>query len=417
MVDGSESGLEFIEASARERSRSERRRARMALGVSGAITLVWVVYMFSANMWDRAADHVAASITMIFGSFVAGSTPQGGGAVAFPVFTKGLGITPEVARSFSLFIQTVGMGAASAAILIRRIRIEWRALAIGLPVAVIAFLLTVYGLGDAADPFLRPRIPGEYVKVTFTLTVVAMALITWVGSRVKIREIKSQIPVMNRRTVAALVVTAAIGGVAAGLTGSGADVLLYLFLGILLAVDVKVGVPTSVLVMAGVSVVGFVFLGLVEGQMAVSVSGERVTEIGGMAVDLDAATSDLFGLWLAAIPVVAWGGPLGAWVASKIDARKLVVFVVFLAALELVTTAMFVPELRTDVGLLLYAVFGGLAMGWGLWWLADNRERVFKQPGVSLDRSFARKHLDVAPGYRDEFGVSESADSDREKKD
>ncbi|MEZ6091362.1 MAG: hypothetical protein R3C05_25760 [Pirellulaceae bacterium] len=48
--------------------------------------------------------------TMLVGSFIAGSTSAGGGAVAFPVMTLLFGVAPPVARDFSLMIQTVGMG-------------------------------------------------------------------------------------------------------------------------------------------------------------------------------------------------------------------------------------------------------------------------------------------------------------------
>ncbi len=48
------------------------------------------------------------TITMIFGSMVAGATSEGGGAVAFPVMTLALQIKPAVARDFSLMTQSCG---------------------------------------------------------------------------------------------------------------------------------------------------------------------------------------------------------------------------------------------------------------------------------------------------------------------
>lgn len=412
MTDPGGVDLGFIEAGSETRRRVEKRRFLAAIAVSATVTVVWLVYVTATGKWERVADHVVAAVTMIFGSFVGGATPQGGGAVAFPVFTKALGITPEVARSFSLFIQTVGMGTASAAILLRRRRVEWRAVLWGLPVSAVVFLLTIYLFADRSDPFLRPQIPGAYVKVTFTLIVAAMALITYLGSRVRIREVTPEIPDMNRRAYLALIILAALGGLAAGLTGSGADVFVYIFVGVLLAVDVKVGVPTSVLVMTGISILGFISLGLIEGQLSVALAGDRVTEVGGMSVDLEASTSDMFGLWLAAVPVVAWGGPLGAWVAARIKARQLVVFVVSLALLEVVSTILFVPELRSDAVLVAYTVLGGLVIGSSLWWIANNRRRVFAQPGVSVDRTLSRKDLDVSEGYREDL-----ADDPKETKE
>jgi hypothetical protein len=48
------------------------------------------------------------SLTMIFGSMVAGATSEGGGAVAFPVMTLALKIPPSIARDFSLMTQSCG---------------------------------------------------------------------------------------------------------------------------------------------------------------------------------------------------------------------------------------------------------------------------------------------------------------------
>ena len=106
-----------------------------------AVTLSWAFYVTASGQWERVADNWASGVTMIFGSFVAGSTPQGGGAVAFPVFTKLLEIPSEVARTFSLSIQSIGMGAATLGILINRRSIDLRAVAIAAPASIAGFLL------------------------------------------------------------------------------------------------------------------------------------------------------------------------------------------------------------------------------------------------------------------------------------
>ncbi len=48
------------------------------------------------------------TITMAFGSFIGGATAEGGGAVAFPVMTLVLHLSPAVARDFSFMIQCCG---------------------------------------------------------------------------------------------------------------------------------------------------------------------------------------------------------------------------------------------------------------------------------------------------------------------
>ena len=396
--------LGFLEEGRRHREAATRRRRRAAIGVSLAITLAWLVYVTLSGQWGRVGDRWASAVTMVFGSFVAGSTPQGGGAVAFPVFTKALEVPAEVARTFSLSIQTVGMGAATLAIVINRRRVEWQAVALGLPVAAVAFLAATLLLGESGEPFRPSVIPGSYVKVSFTLVVAAMALVTFLGARIRVRLVNMELPPMNARTYSALVAVAAGGGVAAALTGSGADVFLYIYLAILLAVDPKVGVPTSVIVMAGISVLGTIVLGVFDGQLdvALSAGGRFVTAVGGDPVGpLDAGTADLFGLWLAAVPVVAWGAPLGSWAADRLRTRHLVALVAALAAAEIVTTIVFLDELHSNPALIAYAVGGAIVVGGGLLLLARNRRRFFGLPGVVGDRSLSRAHLDVADDYRE----------------
>lgn len=391
----------------------------MAFAVSVAITITWIAYVSAAGHWGRVLDNWVAAVTMVFGSFVAGSTPQGGGAVAFPVFTKALEIPAEVARTFSLAIQAIGMTAASLAIIINRRRVEWKAAAIGFPVAAVAFVLAVWLLGDGSKPFRPSIIPGPYVKVTFTLVVGAMALIAYLGSRIAVREVQLSLPALNRRTYSALVILATIGGVASALTGSGADVFLFLYLAILLGVDPKVGVPTSVIVMTGVSLVGTLLLGVFDGQLSIALSadGSSVAAVGGIAVadiggasgpvsplfgvgtPLDAGKADLFGLWLAAAPVVAWGAPLGSWVATKLRTRQLVAFVTFLAVTEIVSTVVFVEELRTNPALATFALVGAVVVGGALLWLSRHRLSFFDLAGLAADRSLSREHLDVSEDY------------------
>ena len=103
--------------------------ARKALGFNLALAaLVWMAWgLFGgrAAVHDLFA-HWDVALTMIFGSLVGGGTSEGGGAIAFPVFTKLLHIAPSDARNFSFAIQSIGMGAASISILYLRIPIERR---------------------------------------------------------------------------------------------------------------------------------------------------------------------------------------------------------------------------------------------------------------------------------------------------
>ena len=379
--------LTFLDDGASARRQAQRRRSMVALALPGAVVVVWVAYVAVGDQWSRIADHGAEALTMVFGSFVAGSTPQGGGAVAFPVFTKVLDIPTEVARSFSLCIQAVGMGTASLVIIATRRSVEWRAVAVGAPTAIAAFLVTLWVVGDSSQPFWPSELPSAYVRVTFSLVLAAMAWVVFLGWRIPVRKVDTELPTMNRRLWAALVVAGVAGGLTSALVGSGADVFTYLFVVVLFGVDPKVGVPTSVLVMAAVSVVGLFVLGVSDGQLT----------------GLPSAEWDLFGMWLAAVPVVAIGAPLGSWVASRMQARHLVMFVMSLAVAELVTTAVFLDDLRSSPALIAYAVGGLLIAASGLWWLAVNRRQAFGLPGVDPGATLRRPDVDAADDYADEL--------------
>mmetsp|Transcript_24312 Transcript_24312/g.31657 ORF Transcript_24312/g.31657 Transcript_24312/m.31657 type:complete len:384 (-) Transcript_24312:135-1286(-) len=55
---------------------------------------------------------------MVLGSFIAGSTPLGGGVVGFPVAVLALGFGAEQGRDFSALIQSIGMTSAAYLILL-----------------------------------------------------------------------------------------------------------------------------------------------------------------------------------------------------------------------------------------------------------------------------------------------------------
>ncbi len=404
--------------------------------ISLVVTVVWVVYVSIAGQWTRVGNNWQAALTMVLGSFVAGSTPQGSGAIAFPVFTKVLEVPSDVSRTFSLSIQAVGMTTASAAILINRRLVEWRAVIVGCVVSILSFLVALFVIADPATPYWASVLPDEYVRVTFTLVLAGMAFVVFLGTRVRIRKVDTTLPPMNPRLYIALVLAGLIGGVASALTGSGADVMLYLFIVVLFGLDPKVGVPSVVLVMTSVALVGLVVLGLGHGQLSVelsdgqtghvvSVGDEPVVadEVDGTTVpaftsendvstedddDEGAATLpaqrfDLFGMWLAAVPIVVWGAPAGSWAAARMRARHLVYFALSLAVLEVVSTAVFVDGLHEPGGLLLYGVVGMTVMIGGLYLLAKYRQRIFGLPGVPLSETLQRGSLDVVPGYEEQL--------------
>lgn len=404
--EGQTLDLSFLEEGEAVRSRLARRRTVNGFAVSVTITTVWVIAVTATDGWGRVGDHLVAALTMVFGSFVAGATPQGGGAVAFPVFTKVLDVPAEAARSFSLCIQAVGMTSASIAIVVGRRPVVWSAVALGAPAGVAGFVATLLLAGDRHQPFWPSTLPAPYVKVTFTLVVAAMAWVVVLGLRTPIRAVAGDLPPLGRRLRAALLVAGVLGGVASALVGSGSDVFMYLFVVVLFGVRGGVGVPTSVITMAIVSIASFVILGLVDGQLQVTLNDVgQVTAVGGevLPVPQPVRQADLYGMWLAAVPIVAWGAPTGAWVASRMSARALVLLALVVAAAEIISTAIFLDALRTDVALAAYSVLGLIVALGGVMVLAANRHRLFGLPPVDLSTKLTRTSVEASKNYQQEL--------------
>ena len=380
----------WLDDAHRARQASRRSRGRLALALSVFIALVWAVFVTVGDHWGRVGDRWLAAVTMIFGSIVAGSTPQGGGAVAFPVFTKVLQVPATVARTFSLCIQTIGMGTASFAIIISGRQVDWRSIRIVTPSAIVAFVASAWIIGQPDEPFWPSTLPSPYVKVTFTIVVAAMALVVWLSSRSWLTERVEELSNDSPRAASLLVASGLAGGVASYLVGSGADVFTYLGLVALLGLSAGIGVPTSVIVMAFVSAVGFVLFGIVDGQLSITLDAEgSVAAVGGqtLAEPLPGDRYDLFGLWLAAAPVVGFGAPLGSWAASKVSDRTLAKIVVVLALGEVVSTAIFLTELRTDPTLALYAIIGLTVFSAGLVMVFRRRHDLLAIPPVDTNQT------------------------------
>ena len=351
------------------------RPALRAWHISAAATALWLVIMLAGSHWSRAVDHWESAATMLFGSFLAGSSPEGGGAVAFPVFTKGLHVSGAVARTFGLSIQAIGMTVAAGAILDSRRPIHVRAAVIGSIAGIAGFLAGMVVLTDHDVVFWPSTVPTPWVKATFSIVLATTSLMM-------VRHLRhgdSPHPPTDwtRRHDVGLVLAALCGGVLATMTGTGTNIVLFLFLVLLADISPKNALPTVVVIMAAVSVVGMVLLGVVDGQLSVAVTGDRVVEVGASSVDLRADRNDLFGLWFAAVPVVVWGAPLGSLVASRVRETQLVAFVALLAGVEVLTTVLLVQELRSEGPLIAYLVGGLVVLPTALLTLRANRYRIF----------------------------------------
>jgi uncharacterized membrane protein YfcA len=228
--------------------------------------------------------------------------------------------------------------------------------------------------------------------------VAARALRVWLTSRSWRSERIDDLGPLSTPSLGLLVVCGIVGGVASFLVGSGADVCAYLGLVALLGLSAGIGVPTSVVLMAIVSAVGFVLFGVIDGQLSIGLDAAGdVVSVGGEVLPqpLDGSRYDLYGMWLAAAPVVGFGAPLGSWAASRISDEHLARVVVGLAALETLTTAVFLPDLRTDPVLAAYGILGLTVAGVGLGLVFRRRYHLLAIAPLDVERTLLPRRATV----------------------
>lgn len=274
---------------------------------------------------DIIQQNWPVTLTMVFGSFIAGATSEGGGAIAFPVFTKVLNISPLDAKVFSLAIQSVGMTAASVTIVVLRVPVEWR-------VVIWASLGGLFGVMFGLA-FIAPLLAADLLKMLFTAMVVSFALtltfLTW-----KQRAYNRCLCIYGWRERGVILSAGFCGGLMTGLVGNGIDILCFSLMVLLFRLAEKVATPTSVVLMALNSVFGFVYSILV----------------------MDGFTPVVQQYWLSAVPVVIIGAPLGAYFCTRLNNITIAIVLISLIMIELISSLMIIP-LTKDIMIISLLVF------------------------------------------------------------
>jgi len=278
---------------------------------AAVIVSAWVVAMQLLEWWPIFSDTWPISVTMVLGSFIAGATSEGGGAVAFPVFTKVFGIEPQDAKVFSFFIQSVGMTMAGLFIYLKRIPVLWNVIFAALSAGIAGLVL--------GELFLV--IPNPYPKLLFTFIAGIFAcFLIYNRWGVPDNPVKT-LSLSRGNNLVIILITGFLGGLIASVIGVGIDMLIFIVLTLLYGIDEKISTPTTVVLMGLLSVAGFVWHA-------------------GITADIN---PDVWRYWMSCIPIVIFGAPLGSWVCSKIHRDQLIWFLLFLIAIEVISTLWIIP--------------------------------------------------------------------------
>lgn len=243
------------------------------------VAVIWLLITRSDTITDIFLSNSFMSITMLFASFIAGATSEGGGAIAFPVMTLIFDIKPVDAKTFSLLIQSVGM--TSAAIMIKHLKIKV------IDRAIIFGALGAFG-GMPIGLYFAPFIPPHIIKFLFLSVWLAFAFVFTYVNRNKSWSIinPNKTDSINYYSI---ILYGLAGGVISGLMGSGLDILVFSYLTLKCRVSEKVSTPTSVILMALGSLIGLFWLSI----------NHQINQA-------------VVNYWLVSVPVVIIGAPIGA---------------------------------------------------------------------------------------------------------
>lgn len=275
--------------------------------------VAWLTIVIAGGHWETVRSHWPIALAMSFGSYIAGSTPMGGGTVGFPVLVLLFDMPGSLGRNFGLAVQSIGMVSAAIYIFSARRPLHWRLLRSGLLGALIGT-----PLGAA---FVAPVIPDLWVKLLFGVVWASFGIM----HLVKVRELVAAEGITQhwRRWDGPIgLVVGITGGVVSSITGVGIDMLVYATLVLLYRADLKIAIPTSVVLMAFTSVVG----------IAANVALSRIHP------ELYRVAPEVFANWLAAAPIVAIGAPLGAIVVELISRKPTLLIVSGLCIIQFIWT-------------------------------------------------------------------------------
>ena len=251
----------------------------------------WFWYMFQNDSFEIYTRQWATVITMILGSFIAGASPEGSAAVAYPIFTLILKIDPPVARNFAFAIQSIGMTSASLLIIGMRLKVDWNYIIFVTIGGVFGLFLGTY--------FVVPYISPVQAKLFFVSLYLSFGIALWMQNRRQQREVFDKIENFKDSDKGRLIAFGLVGGIISSIFGTGINIFTFCLMTIYYRVSEKVATPSSVIIMTMETILGL----FIHTQLTKDFQPEA------------------FEIWLACVPFVAIFAPLGAFVISKMPRK------------------------------------------------------------------------------------------------
>lgn len=277
----------------------------------------WLLLFNLFDSVDYWIHHVYYPLTMVLGAFVAGFTPEGGGAVAFPVLNVFLNIDRVLARDFSMMIQSVGMTSASIFILTSRetVRKDYRPL---------FWIIPTCCVGTALGFIFLQKIPVYIIQALFLCLSATFVVSFYFSDH---RGIEPGLKVRTRGQWALLLVVLVIGGMVSSLFGTGGDILVYMLFITWFNMVPKIAVRMSIVLQAAISLFGYAYRG-----------SETFLQYNGYSSYFlqKPLTPDEVRAWLCAFPVVLFMAPFGAYVLSRMHVNWMLRAIICMNIFQLV---------------------------------------------------------------------------------
>merc|ERR1711998_446412 len=147
-----------------------QRKSKLLLRFYPAILayLIWTYCVFERGIFFSIYPaYLSMAIAMILGSFIAGSTPIGGGVVSFPVAVLIIRFSSSEGRDFGIMIQSISMSAAMYLICLSK------------PHLISTKLVVIPTLAGLVGVFVgfQVEMNSELINVVFTTFILCFAMV------------------------------------------------------------------------------------------------------------------------------------------------------------------------------------------------------------------------------------------------
>lgn len=285
---------------------------------------IWVLLFINFNSLGFWLAHWYYAVMMVAGAFVAGFTPEGGGAVAFPVLNVFLHVDRVLARDFSMMIQSVGMTSASIFILSHKDTVvkDYKPLLAFVPVCFVGFLI-----GMALLQHIH-----VYLIQAFFLCLSATFVIAYYFS--SHRGTLTRLILTSGRDRIYLAAVLMAGGMISSLFGTGGDIIVYTLLVTHFSMTAKIATRMSIVLQASISILGYGYRAFIDHGL----SNYQIKT------------------WLCAYPIVLFMAPFGAYALSRLHVNWMLKAIIFINIFQLIYFNCIDPSADKFIASVIFAI-------------------------------------------------------------